>query len=131
VKYIVIFIVLISSSIKVQGSHYLIPSSIDVRVYVAENGLYEKVGVAAKLTEKKKKIQELMVIIDKKEIPIAAKAYENIMYPNLDTLQIRYSSTNDEDVYVYLEYDGKSELEAPPSIMFLVSNGVYRGVVAR
>jgi hypothetical protein len=51
------------------------------------------------------------------------------MYPNLDTLQIRYSSTNDEDIYVYLEYDSESELKESLSIIFLINNRIYRGVI--
>jgi hypothetical protein len=70
-----------------------------------------------------------MVIINKKEIRIPAKECENIMYPNLDTLQIRYSSTNDEDIYVYLEYDSESELKESLSIIFLINNRIYRGVI--
>ena len=124
---IIIFLFSMFFSIASFASHYLVPRVIEIEQYASPNQFYQRVGIIAELDSNGDRLSLLKVMLDETVGDIPHVEYQGIHDPNLKSIEVRYGSSKDNHIYIYLEYGGGDESGKTNSALFSIIDGTFGG----
>lgn len=120
------------------ASSYLIPATLELHRTVAAWKPYTKLSAFAKLDLGRNVLSELSMQIDQVEISIPTKDISDLRSPDMDSVKIKFSSTDPGEVLLYMEYSTERDkareeecepcqFKTGPAVIFVFRERKYEG----